>query len=206
MRQRARFSRQSPIIWRYTDKRLRIVGPLYDSLFFTTYRNRRAPHGLLDDPVSVNIISIWIEKSRDLSQSDSACREHPLNTSSSWSVPSHTSFSFLQWRELRGLSRGRLLGTPSSRGRAWSVVQRRLSLPIEGLNATQSQIIDQSMQIAAPVGCYRSDRRRVPHYRPFKSAKSSPPHDRSKNSSSNTVVLSRPIMRSQGEKRKAERA
>jgi hypothetical protein len=51
MRQHARFSQQSLIIWRYTDKRLSIIDPQYDSSFFTTYRNRRAPHGLLDHPV-----------------------------------------------------------------------------------------------------------------------------------------------------------
>jgi hypothetical protein len=40
------------IISRYSDKRLSIVDPQYDSSFFTTCRNRTKPHGLLDHPVS----------------------------------------------------------------------------------------------------------------------------------------------------------
>jgi hypothetical protein len=48
MRERAIFFVKSLIIWRYADKRLGIVDLQYDSSFFTTSRNRRARHGLLD--------------------------------------------------------------------------------------------------------------------------------------------------------------
>jgi hypothetical protein len=55
MRQCARFSRQKSDNLALYRKRLSIADPRDDSLFFTTCRNRRAPHGLLDHPGYIEI-------------------------------------------------------------------------------------------------------------------------------------------------------